>query len=76
MNFSVDESSVRVDLFKPSGKWSETVAIIEADYTGCVHESVKKALNKVLDGRCVGYTAVCLEPCHELGHPISFVIEE
>lgn len=74
-NFSTDESSVRVDLFKPSGKWVETIAIKGANYRGCIHKSVKEATLKVTNGRYIGCTAVCLEPYHELSHPISFIVE-
>jgi hypothetical protein len=75
-NYSIDESSVRVDIFKESGKWCQTVAIQGAKFTGCdVHDSVKLALRKVVGNKFVGMTAVCLEPYHEFSHPIMFVIK-
>ena len=76
MGFSTDGSAVRVDLFKPSGKWSETIAISGANYRGCIHDSVKDAVKKVVGNSYAGYTAVCLEPCHEYSHPVSFIIKE
>lgn len=75
-NYSNDCSSVRVDIFRESGKWYETVAITKAKYSNCsIHDSVKAALKEVIGTGFKGMTAVCLEPYHEHSHPIMFVIK-
>jgi hypothetical protein len=75
MGYSDDESMVRVDFFKPSGKWYCTEAV---RWTGgwagkeqLIHEAFAKSLNKHLGDRLKEMDAVCLEPYHEFSHPIQ-----
>lgn len=70
-NYSENESSVRVDFFKPSGKWYGTKAV---QWTGgykdcCIHEAFEKSL-KDADFFFDWLDAVCLEPYHEHSHPL------
>lgn len=76
-NYSADESMVRVDFFKPSGKWYTTEAVRwTGEYRGgCIIESFHKTLIYHLGGRLEGATAVCLHPFHENSHPIMVVVE-
>ena len=73
-NYSNNESSVRVDIFKPSGKWYQSIAVSGADYTGCVHNSVRKATKEHLGTGFKGMTAVCIHPYHEHSHPVMFIL--
>lgn len=72
-NYSDNESSVRVDFFKPSGKWYTTEAV---QWTGewnkdtLIHEAFAQSLRDHLKGRLSGLDAICLDPYHELSHPI------
>ena len=71
-NYSEDESQVRVDFFKPSGKWYCTEAVKwTGGYTGCIHEAFRKSLEDHHAGRLTQFDAICLEPYHEHSHPIQ-----
>ena len=77
-NYIEDESSCRVDFFKPSGKWYTTIAVKfkDEDWKGeggiGPHEGLKNAIGDSNNGLS-GMTAICLEPYHEWSHPISIV---
>jgi hypothetical protein len=79
-HYSDNPNSVRVDFFKPSGKWYTTEAV---KWTGMwrgedqlIHDAFKQSLrDHFLDdgkptNRLNGMTAVCLDPYHELSHPL------
>jgi len=82
MGYCVDDDVVRVDVFKPSGKWCHTIAM---RWTGgwsldfYLHDAFKKSLEDHLEVKLEdyskGYTFVCLEPYHELSHPLSLTIK-
>jgi len=77
-HYSEDPSHVRVDIFKPSGKWYTTVEICwdrYLTYEDGKYESIgdtfdricrEKGWHEVFDGMI----AVCLEPYHEHAHPL------
>lgn len=80
MGFSEDDSMVRVDFWKPSGKWYSTVALkwdrylTTDDKTGEVepiHETFKRCLEEQFGDSFRGMRATCLEPAHEHSHPNS-----
>ena len=79
MGFIVDESMVRVDFWKESGKWYETVAIkwdrYEAEINGeieLIHQTFRRLCLAQHKRLCQeGWTATCLEPYHKDSHPIS-----
>jgi hypothetical protein len=80
MNYSNDDSMVRVDFFKPSGKWYETVAVKFVCYWSSdkpggmlVEDAFVKSLELCMGDRLKGMTAVCLEPYHEHTHPLMVV---
>ena len=79
MGYSEKENEVRVDIFKPSGKWYTTISVEMADdnWSGdnCIFESFKEALSTRIKGSFKGFTAVCLKPYHEYEHPIMITIE-
>ena len=81
-NYSNDPRQCRVDIFKPSGKWYETITVCFNHYAfqnedgspNLIEEAFKKAL-KESDSRDFesenydGWKFVCLEPYHEYSHP-------
>lgn len=74
MGYSEDESMVRVDFFKPTGKWYTTEAV---KWTGeykdcCIFQSFRKSLRDHFEGsnRLSDMDAICLEPYHIHAHPI------
>lgn len=78
-NYSEDEEMVRVDFFKPSGKWYATHAVKWTggyNATELIYDAFKKSLRDHLakePDRFSGMTAVCLHPYHELEHPLMLV---
>ena len=81
MNFSLQPSHVRVDIFKPSGKWFETIELVmdmkKWDRETLIHDSFREVLHKKLgDTHLNGMYAVCLEPYHECAHPLMIIIGE
>ena len=74
-----DPASVRVDFFKPSGKWYMTEAVPwKEPYNGGgqLQDHFRAALKKALQGRGNGLLAVCLEPYHENAYPVMVTIPE
>ena len=85
MGYSEDDSMVRVDFFKPSGKWYCTETVRWLTYHSLssqlegklTHDAFREALENHFNdnpGRLRGMTAICLEPYHEHAHPISIII--
>lgn len=77
MNYSDNPAMVRVDFWKPSGKWYCTEAIKWDRYittidnsTETIHETFKRCLREQLGDRLSDMTATCLEPYHEHSHPL------
>lgn len=73
MGFTTKENMVRVDIFKPSGKWYDTVELGWVGYNGYIHsefeDSIRRSvdLNKYLGS---GFTIVCLEPFNINSFPL------
>ena len=76
-HFSNEPNDCRVDFFKPSGKWyaTESVYFSGKHYSKDtdIHTAFRNALESTLGDRYNGMQAVCLEPYHELSHPISLI---
>ena len=71
MGYTTDPEMIRVDFFKPSGKWYTTESIKwVGSYTTDLHEGFKRSLRASLGDRLKGMTAVCLHPYHELAFPL------
>lgn len=75
-NYSVNANSVRVDFFKPSGKWSTTEAVSWIDYREKdIHKALRDSLLAAgIHLRLAGTLAVCLEPYHVNAHPITLIV--
>ena len=87
MAFTTNDGRVRVDFFKPSGKWYGTASVdMSAHYKGLIQECFREACvieAARADGEwghtftpqewvADGGTIVCLEPYHE--HPFPQMI--
>lgn len=81
-NYSHISGSVRVDFFKPSGKWKYTEAMNmdEFYFELLIEDAFKKALTKHLgtglDTKHRGLVAVCLDPYHKFEYPQMMLIPE
>ena len=71
-NFSIDPAMIRVDFFKPSGKWYTTEAIrwTGSWESGSVIDEFSKSLHDHLGQRMSEMTAVCLEPYSKFSFPL------
>lgn len=74
MGYSENENSVRYDVFKPSGKWVQSLAI-EMDSSAPItcKEAVESAFYFECETEFDGYTIVCLHPNHRNAQPILFI---
>lgn len=75
-NYSDNPAHVRVDFFKPSGKWYATEMIdMTSFFMGkLTSQLVKDAVMSQVERRFSGMTAVCLAPYVESPFPVLFVI--
>jgi hypothetical protein len=75
MGYSDDDTMVRVDFFKKSGKWYTTEAIKwTGEWAGNkqpIHDAFVQSLRDSLGNRLNEMDAICLEPYHEFSHPIQ-----
>jgi hypothetical protein len=75
-NFSMNSSSVRVDFYKPSGKWYMTEAFDMNDQyeTTDIHRAVRAAIIASFPEHgerwLSQFIAVVLEPYHLYAHPV------
>ena len=73
MGFSINPEMVRVDFFKPSGKWYTTEAVKwTGGYEGMIYEQFAVGLRNHLGERLSDMVAICLEPYHKYAHPLMF----
>lgn len=82
MGYTIDSGMVRVDYFKPSGKWYMTEAIDMSpwyDYSD-IYVAVERALDNSRPERNSGwwsqFTVVVLKPYHKNAYPIMIVSED
>lgn len=77
MGYSEDDSMIRVDFFKPSGKWCCTEAV---KWTELYREGYLPDLFAIVVANHLGtridddHLAVCLEPFHVHAHPLMITI--
>lgn len=82
MGYSSDPSMVRVDFFKPSGKWyvAEVIRWTGPYDEGMMEDAFIISLRNHLykDGklRLSGMLAVCLRPYHKLEYPVMINVDE
>lgn len=87
MGYSDNPHMVRVDVFKPSGKWYTTIALnwdryktgnpqeADSNYES-IHDSFHRCMREQFCNKYCGMLAVCLEPYHENGHPLMITIPD
>lgn len=79
-HFSESPNHVRVDIWKPSGKWYDAIMLVwpESEWgrDRRMHATFRREIDRQQPGRFRGMIATCLEPYHELSHPIMIVIGE
>jgi len=74
-NYSDDPEMVRVDFFKPIGKWYATESIRFIRYKGLIQDAFRDSLDIHLENkRYNGMTAVCLNPYHEHSYPLMIKV--
>ena len=76
MGYSSDEQMVRVDFFKPSGKWYTTEAVkwTGAYSSGYILDEFAKSLRDHFGPyhhRLSEFDAICIKPYHQHRHPIQ-----
>ena len=76
-HYTKDPKRVRVDFFRPTGKWYETIDIGWCSTPGStwkepapIYEEFQRSLRRAMGNRMAGMTAVCLEPYHPNAHPL------
>lgn len=79
MGFTTKEGMVRVDLFKESGKWYDTVELDMNKrevyfYKGPIVDRISELFQQQYPGRYQDMTAVCLEPYFENKFPIMWKV--
>jgi len=79
-HYSESPEDVRVDFFKPSGKWYTTLLVKWISTPGStwvspesLYEEFRNSVNKAVDNRFQGMTAVCLDPYHPQAHPLMWI---
>ena len=78
MGYSANPAMVRVDFFKPSGKWYTTEAVLwTGEWEGhlqLIHDAFKQSLRdhfKDQPNRLSDMDAICIHPYHQYEHPIQ-----
>jgi len=67
--FALNPQQVRVDFFKPSGKWYTTEVLLWTEYEGYIVDIFHDLLD-IQFSNYYDYTAVCLHPYHEHSYPL------
>ena len=80
MGYTIHSSHVRVDRFKESGKWYDTLEVDMEDhyYDNIIQDALRRSINEsyshvnnFVDGWLAqGGSFVCLEPYHQNSHPV------
>lgn len=79
-HYSNDPAMVRVDIFKDTGKWYETLNIRWVDYNALsIKDAFRISLLKHFETeehpqRFNGMWAICLHPHHRFAHPLMVEI--
>ena len=76
MGYTTDPAMCRVDIWKPSGKWYDTVAVKFRDedyHSTLIYNAFYNALSDSLGNSYIGCLVTCLKPYHSLKHPVSTV---
>jgi len=79
-NYSANPGMVKVDFYKPGGKWYMTEAVDMSDFyhTGAIHEAVAMAIRDGLkngERLLMQFIVLVDEPYHQNSHPVMLVPE-
>lgn len=80
-HYSDNPGSVRMDLYKPGGKWYATEELIMGEhYEGSIFDAVEAALvrtfgEKIAASYRQAYIIVVAEPYHLHAHPVTLIPE-
>lgn len=84
MGYTPNENMVRVDIFKSSGKWYESISVdMDEEYSNTsIHDALRRSLERgdtngrvwitidAVERTIKSMFAICLHPYHENEHPI------
>ena len=73
MGYINDDSYVRVDFFKQSGKWYTTISMQWIGYYGDIKDEFKKSIKEFFkdkDYTFEDFDAICLDPYNIHSHPL------
>ncbi len=71
MGYSSDKDMVRVDFFKPSGKWDTTEEMKWIGYdTEDILKAFARSLRTAFGNSFTDMDAICLEPYHKHAFPL------
>ena len=79
-HFSQKPGMVRVDIFKESGKWYDTLELdMDKQYnTLLIHDAINNAMAiqhpQWTHGKNAGFHVVVLDPYHKNSHPVMYHI--
>ena len=77
MNYSLNPTQCRVDFFKDTGKWYDTVVlnmgVTEEEYNAYLPTEFARQLTIQYPTTYKGMIAVCLEPYSAHSHPVYVV---
>lgn len=86
MGFTTNDGMVRVDRFKESGKWYDTIEIDMSEHYNdlSIFNALEESINEHTakhwgrDNFVIGWTNqggsfVCLEPYHKHSHPVMLI---
>lgn len=78
MGYTTDDSFVRIDFFKPSGKWYCTESMKWKGYNGFIHDEFKESLREHIeeDRGLSGMHVVCLEPHNINSYPLMIKVDD
>ena len=81
MGYSPDESMVRVDIWKDSGKWYDSIQLKWDRYSTkidddveLIHETFRRCLKEQYPNCYIGMRATCLEPYHVNSFPLMISV--
>lgn len=71
MGYAVEDCMVRVDRFKETGKWYDSISLDMEDFYNVddLHWAVQECLRH-FGFEIHGWIYICLEPYHKNAHPV------
>lgn len=73
--YTDDARMMRVDFFKPSGKWYMTEAVKMLSWDDELFDTLKRSIDSHQPGLRKHFICVILEPYHKHSHPVMLMPE-